>query len=180
MMAGEKKTRWWRGSVAAVGVVALLAAAVALGQQLPSTVPQTEEQKVDNFVSEMLGAWQIGDLELLHKYHAEDVIVVSGAYEPPIIGWTNYAQAYLRQRERVEQVRLERVNSALILRGNFAWVTYQWEYSALLQGQAVGYRGHTTLVLEKRKDRWMVVHNHTSTVGAAEPATPTKPAKQGA
>jgi len=178
-MAGEKKTRERRRSVAAVGVVVLLAAAVVLGQQQPSTFPQTEEQKLDVFISEMLAAWQIGDLELLHKYHAEDVIVVSGAYEPPIIGWANYAQAYLRQRERVEQVRLERMNSALTLRGNLAWVTYQWEFSGVMQGQAVGFRGHTTLVLEKRKDKWMVVHNHTSTVGAAEPAAPTKPAKQG-
>jgi ketosteroid isomerase-like protein len=169
-----------RRSVAAVGVVVLLAAAAALGQQQQSVVPQTEEQKVDNFISEMLAAWQIGDLEMLHKYHAEDVIVVSGAYEPPIIGWTNYAQAYLRQRERVEQVRLERINSALTLRGNIAWVSYQWEFSGMMQGQAASFRGHTTLVLEKRKDKWMVVHNHTSTVGAAEAATPAKPAKPGA
>jgi ketosteroid isomerase-like protein len=58
-------------------------------------------------------------------------------------------------------------------------MTYQWDYSALLQGQAARFQGHTTLVLEKRKDRWMVVLNHSSAVGGMQqPATAQQPPKQ--
>ena len=34
-------------------------------------------------ISEMLGAWQVGDVDKLHKDYADDVTVVNGAYAPP-------------------------------------------------------------------------------------------------
>jgi ketosteroid isomerase-like protein len=167
-----------------VVVVALVVPAAGLlaqrGQVSPQ-LPTTEEQKVEIFLSEMLAAWQIGDVELLHKYHADDVVVVSGVYEPPITGWTNYAQAYLRQRERTQSVRLERVNTYLVVRGNIAWATYQWNFAAVVDGQATSVQGHTTLVLEKRKEKWVVTLNHTSAVSApqAQPAAPPQAPKPG-
>lgn len=87
--------RWAAG----LAVMVLASAIVLAGQQQQQQqvqIPMTDEQRLEIFVSEMLAAWQIGDLELLHKYYADDVTVVSAAFEPPIIGWTNYAQAYLR------------------------------------------------------------------------------------
>src|SRR5437899_3977272 len=59
----------------------------------------------------MLGAWQIGDVEMLHKYYADDVTVVSGAWEPPLVGWANYLRAYQSQRERMTAGRLDRNNT---------------------------------------------------------------------
>ena len=41
-------------------------------------VPMTDEQQIDYTLSEMLGAWQLGDVEKLHKNYADDVVVVSG------------------------------------------------------------------------------------------------------
>jgi ketosteroid isomerase-like protein len=180
MMAARKNAgvRWAAGLV----VVVLASAIVLAGQQQQQPqvqIPMTEEQKLEVFVSEMLAAWQIGDLELMHKYYADDVMVVSAFYEPPIIGWTSYAQAYLRQRERLEgQVRLERSNSYLTVRGNVAWITYQWDFSALSQGATITAQGHTTLVMEKRAGKWLIVLNHTSAAGQpTQPTAPTQPPK---
>ncbi len=50
-------------------------------------IPLTDEQQIDYMISEMLGAWQLGDIERLHRAYADDVVVVSGAYAPPVIGW---------------------------------------------------------------------------------------------
>jgi len=143
--------------------------------QSPVRVP--EEQVVDMGISEMLAAWQIGDIELLQKYHAEDVTVVSGAYEPPVVGWANYLQAYQRQRERMQQVWLDRRNTYVNVKGNIAWAAYQWDFAAMVDGKLTSARGHTTLVLEKRKDRWLIVHNHTSMIPEAQPSQPTPPAQ---
>ena len=123
-----------------------------------------DEQTIDLRVSEMLAAWQIGDVEMLHKYYADDVAVVSGTWEPPLLGWANFAQAYLTQRKRMESGRLDRRNTTIRVNGNLAWVVYQWEFSALVDGKPTTANGHTTLVLEKRNDRWLIVHNHTSIV----------------
>ena len=42
-------------------------------------VPLTDEQQLDYMISEVLGAWQIGDSDRMHKSYAEDVSVVNRA-----------------------------------------------------------------------------------------------------
>jgi ketosteroid isomerase-like protein len=162
------------GAVVALGTTAALLPAQQQQQQ-PSVVPTTDEQKIDITISEMLAAWQIGDVELLRKGYADDTMVVSGLYEPPVVGWANYANAYRQQRARMEQVRMERRNSFITLRGNVAWVSYQWEFAAIADGQPSTAQGHTTLILEKRGGRWLIVHNHTSLAGPMQTAAPAPP-----
>ncbi len=146
-----------------------------------------DELAIDTAISEMLAAWQIGNVELLHKCYADDVTVVSGAWEPPLMGWANFLRAYQNQRQRMQGGRLDRSNTYINVRGNFAWVVYQWEFAAVVDGKPSSARGHTTLILEKRKDRWLIVHNHTSLVpeatpppGAPKPATSPPAADLGA
>jgi ketosteroid isomerase-like protein len=125
-------------------------------------IPIPDDRAVDILISEMLGAWQIGDLAGLHKYIAGDVVVVSGAWEPPVAGWDNYAKAYQRQRDRTQNVVLDRTNTIIKVVGNVSWASYQWEFRGMVDGSPMTVRGQTTLILEKQKDRWMIVHNHTS------------------
>ena len=143
-----------------------------------SSVP--DEQKIDYAIGQMLGAWQVGNTALMHKYYAEDVSVVAGTWTPPAIGWTNYLAAYQAQRARVQQVRLDRSNTLIRIApsGNVAWACYQWEFSAVVDGSPSAADGQTTLVLEKRGDDWLIVHNHTSLVQASQPTAPANPAPQ--
>ena len=117
------------------------------------------------------GYWQIGDVDSLHKYYADDVVVVTGDWSPPLIGWDNYAKAYQAQRARVTGGRMDRTNTFLKVDGNTAWATYQFYYVTSLNNQVSESRGHTTLILSKRGDRWLIVLNHSSIV---EP-TPASP-----
>ena len=82
-------------------------------------VPMSDENQIDYMISEVLGAWQVGDVEKLHKDYGDDVTVVNGAYAPPIIGWTNYLAVYQQQRARMQQVRMDRINTVIKVRGNF-------------------------------------------------------------
>src|SRR5882672_9590738 len=43
-----------------------------------------DSQAIDQTIGEALGYWQIGDVDSLHKYYSDDVVVVSGLWEPPI------------------------------------------------------------------------------------------------
>ena len=134
------------------------------------TIVLADPQQIETNISEMLAAWQIGDVALLHKYYADDVTVVSGTYEPPLVGWANYAAAYQRQRERIQSVRMERRNTLVQVKGTVAWAVYQWEMSATADGNPFNGRGHTTLTLEKRGGTWLIVHNHTSMVESLQPS----------
>jgi ketosteroid isomerase-like protein len=132
-----------------------------------------DEQLIDLLISDMLGAWQIGDTERLHKDIADDIVVVNGNWAPPVVGWPEYLKAYQAQRARANQVRLDRSNTLIRVTGNVAWACYQWDFSGIVDGQPSGARGQTTLILEKRNDTWIIVHNHTSIVQTALATTPT-------
>ncbi len=135
-------------------------------------LPMSDEQQVDYVISEMLGAWQIGDIAKLRKDYADDVIVVNGIWAPPVVGWTNYLAAYQLQHARMQQVRMDRTNTYTKLNGNFAWACYQWEFSAVVDGHPAAARGQSTLIMEKRDNHWVIVHNHTSLAPTSEPIAP--------
>jgi ketosteroid isomerase-like protein len=165
-------------SAAIIAVLALACASPAAAQkdkkkksetQQPADstnplVPMSDENQIDYMISEMLGAWQVGDVAKLHKDYADDVTVVNGAYAPPIIGWTNYLAIYEQQRTRMQQVRMDRSNTMIKVSGNFAWACYQWDFAAVTDGAPTTAQGQTTLVMEKRNNHWIIVHNHTSMV----------------
>jgi ketosteroid isomerase-like protein len=142
-------------------------------------LPPTDEQAVDMAITDMLGAWQIGDVELLRKHYAENVLVVSGVWEPPLIGRDKYIEAYQRQRTRVHDAQINRSNTFLRVNGNVAWAVYQWVFTGEVDGQPTGYRGDTTLVFEKQGGQWLIMTNHTSIASLPEAAPapqPTAPA----
>lgn len=144
------------------------AAAKTVADELMQKLP--DQDKIDFVISEMLGAWQIGDIEKLHKNISDDVIVVNGNWAPPIVGWSNYLTGYQAQRARTQQIRMDRTNTLIRVTGNTASACYQWEFSGVVDGQQSGARGQTTLLLEKRADRWIIILNHTSIVETGSPA----------
>ena len=143
--------------------------------------PLPDDRAIDLAISETLGAWQIGDIDRLHKHYSDNVVVVSGGWYPPLVGWNNYLQAYQRQRQRTQGARLDRFNTLIKVEGNIGWASYQWQFEATVENSPFVDRGQTTLILEKTKDQWVIVHNHTSSVqliGAQQPAAPSSPAPQ--
>ncbi len=139
------------------------------------TVPLRVEEQIDLLISEMLAAYQFGDVELMRQYYADDVSVVSGQWEAVLHGWASYAAGYRRLRERVQGMQLQRQNTYVNVKGNIAYATYQWQMLATVDAAPADVKGHTTLVLEKRGDRWMIVHNHWSIVSSAGGATLPQP-----
>ena len=46
----------------------------------------SDSQQIDHDIGEMLGAFQVGDVEAMHKYYADNATFVSGSYAPPLAG----------------------------------------------------------------------------------------------
>src|SRR5712691_12876881 len=149
-------------------------------------VSLNDEQQIDYMLSEMLGAWQLGDVEKLHGDYADDVAIVNGSWAPPIVGWTNYLAIYQQQRARMQQVRMDRSNTYIKVSGTVGWACYQWDFEAVVDGQPMQSQGQTSVVLEKRNNHWVIVLNHTSLAprvlqpapapsGQQQPAKPSSP-----
>jgi len=136
----------------------------------PPQLPTPDQ--LDTEIGEMLGAWQVGMVETMHKYYADDATFTSGAYEPPIIGWQNYVVAYQKQRARIQSLQFIRRNTNIFFRSDFAWATYQWEFDATVDNKPMVAHGQTTLVFAKTGDKWLIVHNHTSQICDMSPSVP--------
>jgi ketosteroid isomerase-like protein len=146
-----------------------------IGEDLQSAMHTPDGQAIDQTIGEAMGYWQIGDVESLHKYYAEDVVLVSGVWEPPVIGWDNFLKAYKAQRAQVSGARMDRSNTLIKVNGNTAWATYQFIYVAQMEGKVAEYRGHTTVFLVKQANRWVITLNHSSIADSAIQAAPTPP-----
>jgi ketosteroid isomerase-like protein len=135
-------------------------------------VSLNDEQQIDYLLSEVLGAWQLGDTEKLHSDYADDVTIVNGSWAPPILGWTEYAAVYQQQRARMQQVRMDRYNTHIKVSGTVGWACYQWEFAGVVDGQQTASQGQTTVVLEKRNNHWLIVLNHTALAAKPPQAAP--------
>src|SRR5258708_6604865 len=116
-LAGSLSGHWRRAGMLAIGFV--MASALCLGTaagprqkkgkrddksnvlDIQTRLPMPEVKGFDVMISQMLGAWQVGDVDQMHKYYVDDLTMVSGAWEPPLLGWANYVRAYQSQRARV-------------------------------------------------------------------------------
>jgi ketosteroid isomerase-like protein len=168
------------GLVAAAFLLAIAAPAHAQKTKIkqvpePPSAPAAENHVIDLAISQMLAAWQLGDAERMHKFYADDVVVVSGAWGPPIYTWANYLPAYQSQHSRMASIHFDRTNTVVRIKDNSAWATYQWELSSIVDGNKIAARGDTTLVFEKREGVWLIVLDHTSVAPDAAPAPAAKP-----
>ena len=149
---------------------------------LPVT-PQIESNTINEDIGEMLGAFQVGNADIMHKYYSDDCTFVQSTYDPPVIGWPRYAALYEREKAAFQGMQLIRRNTDIFVHGDMAWASYQWEFDGMTEGRPFATRGQTTLVLTKVNGNWLIVHNHTNEV-MAEPtqqtssATPASPGAQ--
>jgi ketosteroid isomerase-like protein len=133
----------------------------------------TDEQQIDYMISEVLGAWQIGDSARMHKSYSDDVSVVNGGWAPPILGWANYEALYKLQRSKMQQVRMDRSNTYIKVNGNAAWACFQWDFAAAIEGAPFSARGQTTYVFIKKDNHWLIAHDHTSVIQALPAQAPS-------
>jgi ketosteroid isomerase-like protein len=137
-------------------------------------LPVTDQINLD--IGHMLGAFQLGDVEAMHKYYSDDATFVSGTWEPPVVGWANYVPLYKREWSDYQGIQLIRKNTYVFTHGDVAWASYQWEFDATYQGQPFQARGQTTLIFNKVGENWLIVHNHTSEICQACPVAPMRQA----
>ncbi len=119
--------------------------------------------ELDNDIGEMLAGMQVGKMDMLQKYYADNAMFVSGTYGPPIVGFKAWSEGYQRQRAQFTGMQIVRRNTVIFPHGDMAWATYQWEFTGMLvNGQPYTAKGQTTLIFNRVGSNWMIVHNHTS------------------
>lgn len=156
-----------------------LALAVGVGGLAPPlaglalAAGSAEEEKIEEVIAAVIAAYRAGDYAGMSRYYAPEVTVVPSDYNPPVSGWTRVAESYQQAHANLSGVEMARENTRIVRRGKLAWAVYQWRFAGVMGAESVGAVGHTTLVLEKRDGRWLILHNHTSALLPPRPPTNT-------
>ena len=129
-----------------------------------TTVPARADAKkdIEKVVDILVNAFRTGDYTLLEPYLDEGVVVTAATFIEPTVGRDTVLRSYNKQQQAFRSTEMVLEGTRIRRAGKVAWVSYRWEYAANYEGKVYSFRGHTTLVLQKKRKRWVIVHNHTS------------------
>ena len=78
-------------------------------------------------------------------------------------GWTDYRNNHLKpELAEMQHLSFRFFNIAPQVRGKVAWVPFRYELAADTPSEHVDTEGRGTAILERRRERWLVVHLHAS------------------
>lgn len=127
---------------------------------------QQSEQPLRELVPKIVASWETFDLAKIEPYYAKDADLTYFDLAP--LKYNNWAD----YRATVPKVLFEpntslklKVNDDLRVhsRGSLAWATFTFGADMTTkQGAASHLDGRWTMVLEKRGQGWIVVHEHVS------------------
>jgi uncharacterized protein (TIGR02246 family) len=155
------------GWLAAVLAFSLVPAAFAQGR---------EDAAVREVLTKYSAAVERADLEAIGKLWANDdsVIVIENGHANH--GWADYRDHHLGpELKAMKNTKLNFTDIKVRLAGDTAWATFKYTISADLKERHVEGNSLATAVLEKRDDRWLIVHWHSSSPRRPPAANPAKP-----
>jgi uncharacterized protein (TIGR02246 family) len=145
-------------TIASAGVVIL---AVAVGVALAADSTPDDEIAVRKVLDDQVAAWNKGNLEafMAGYWNSDDLTFYSGKEKRQ--GWKETLERY-RQRYQGEGKEMGTLKFSELtvqpLGNGYALVRGRWELK--LSKENVG--GLFTLIFQKTKDGWKVIHDHTS------------------
>ncbi len=87
-----------------------------------------------------------------------------GAFGEPIVGWEALRQVMESQNAGLDSIQIDQsdVRIHILPDGASAWATSLWRFTAKADGGSVDLPVRCTWILEKRENRWLLVHFHKS------------------
>lgn len=126
------------------------------------TVLRGDAAQVGATVRALFAAIERGDLVALDSLYAGDsATIVEGAGINR--GWADYRDHHLGpELKQMTNFRYRPFEIEARTAGNLAWATFRYALSGNMGTQALDLVGRGTAILERRGNRWLLRHTHTS------------------
>lgn len=132
-----------------------------------------DEAAVRAVITQHAAAHETGDVAAIEKLWVQDetaTVAEGGSFN---YGWAEFRDHHLRpEMEAMKKVKFPLENIKVHVKGNLAWATYSYRMSGEYKARPFDSAGAATMVLEKRGDKWLIVHEHTSTKRRPPAANP--------
>lgn len=123
--------------------------------------PEADTTQVRKVMEAIARGFESADLLALDSIYHDSVLVFEAGIEDR--GWLRYRDHHLvpelealsDRRFVLEGIRVRRA-------GTTAWATFRYTFEAVHEDEAVSVRGVGTMIFQKLRGRWRLVHSHTS------------------
>jgi ketosteroid isomerase-like protein len=140
-----------------------LAAAIGFGA---AAKPESEETTLQALVPKIISSWETFDLTKIEPYYAADADFTYFDLAPmKYNNWAEYRAGVPKAIFEPNQSIKFKLNDDLRVhrRGSLAWATVTFGADIVnKRGASSHLNGRWTMVLEKRSQSWIVVHEHVS------------------
>lgn len=136
-----------------------------------------------DMMQKTIAAWETMDPAKAAPFYATDEKDLAFFDIEPLkyTGWTEYADGTKKVLADFASLKASIYPDARVeLKGNVAWATATVHFEATMKkdGSKMAFDGRWTLIWEKKGDKWLIVHEHTSSP-LAPPCPPAPPAPKG-
>jgi ketosteroid isomerase-like protein len=130
------------------------------------TVQVFEQKAVKAGIDAWINAVELRDIKLLPQVVAQEansVWIGPGAGEW-LGGFEALEQAMQAQNAALQDIHIQVSDETIhvSLTGDIAWATNQWVFNARMGDQSLAMPLRCTWILERRQDKWVIVHFHKS------------------
>jgi len=148
------------------GLIAGLAFAVL--SLAPASAAPSTEQELTKLMRTVMSSWDSLDPNAAAPYYAKDSQLVFYDISPmEYKGWAAYYKGVSKEYKDYKsfQIVLAPDAQAHLVGDNFAWGIATWKGHAVKKDNTVeDSEGRWTVLFEKRGGKWLVVHEHISSV----------------
>ncbi len=126
---------------------------------------EAENAEIKAVLDSYVTSVEIEDMDLYSQNVAHDPDMVNfGGFGDPIMGWDALKKVMEDQNAALSETEITVSNLAIHVSdtGKLAWATCLWNLNAMMGENAVELPIRCTWVLEKRDNRWVIVHFHKS------------------
>jgi ketosteroid isomerase-like protein len=129
----------------------------------------TGEREVHSFLENWRSSLSKKDLEALSSCYLQTEALRVDWESQEFSGWEPFKAEMQRRFASPEGFQLELVEPQTNVFGRFAWVTAHYSRRTWTDATPKSQEGFITLVLEKRRSAWFILHQHASIAAASSP-----------
>jgi ketosteroid isomerase-like protein len=147
-------------------VVFMLASFVLLLSCSPHKMEiEAEKANIETVLAEYVASIEDEDMDLYAQVIAHDPQMVNfGAFGAPILGWGALKKIMAEQNAALSETKItvNDLDISIPEIGKLAWATSLWKLRTLMNGNPIELHIRCTWILERRANRWIIIHFHKS------------------
>jgi uncharacterized protein (TIGR02246 family) len=126
---------------------------------------EAEKTQVKAVLDSYVASVEAEDMNLYAQNVAHDPAMVNfGGFGDPIVGWDALKKVMEDQNASLSETKITSSDLAIHVSetGKLAWATCLWRLQAMMGENPIDLPVRCTWVLERRDNRWVIVHFHKS------------------